>query len=54
MLLADTVRGAANLIVAALVGMVVLVVGETDRIENQVIMERILSRNILSFSVLNS
>ena len=42
MLFADTVAGAADLMVAALVGMVVLVVGEADRIENQVIMDVIL------------
>ena len=39
MLLADTVAGAADLMVAPLVGVVVPVVLETDRIENQVIMD---------------
>ena len=37
MLFADTVTGAADLVVAPLVGVVVLVVGEADRIEYQVV-----------------
>ena len=39
---AQPVAGPAYLVIAALVGMVVLVVGEADRIENQVIMDVIL------------
>ena len=39
MLLADTVAGAADEVVAPLIGVIVLVVLETDRIENQVIMD---------------
>ena len=39
MLFADPVTGAADLMVASLVGMVVPVVLETDRIEDQVIMD---------------
>ena len=39
---AQPVTGPAYLVVAAFVGMVVLVVGEADRIENQVIMNVIL------------
>ena len=39
MLLADTVAGAADLMVAPLIGVVVPMVLETDRIENQVIMD---------------
>lgn len=42
MLFADTVAGAADLMVASLVGVVVPVVLETDRIEDQVIMNMIL------------
>ena len=34
---AQPVTGPAYLVIAALVGMVVLVVGETDRIENQMV-----------------
>ena len=36
MLLADSVAGAADLMVAPLIGVVVPVILETDRIENQV------------------
>ena len=39
---AQSVASSAYLVIAALVGMVVLVVGEADRIENQVIMDVIL------------
>ena len=39
MFFADTVAGAADLVVAPLIGVVVLMVLETDRIENQVIMD---------------
>ena len=39
MLFANAVAGAADLVIAPLVGVVVLVVGEADRIENQVIMD---------------
>ena len=39
MLLAEPVRGAANLIVAALVGMVMLVIRKTDGIPNHMIMD---------------
>lgn len=39
MLFADTVTGATDLVVTPLVGVVVLVVGEADRIEYQVIMD---------------
>ena len=42
MLLADTVAGPADLMIAPLVGVVVLVVGKADRIEDQVIMDVIL------------
>ena len=42
MFFAQPVAGPAYLVIAALVGMVVLVVGEADRIENQVIMDVIL------------
>lgn len=41
MLLADAVAGTAYLMVAPLVGVVVPVVLETDRVENQVIMDMI-------------
>ena len=34
---AQTVAGPAYLVIAALVGMVMLVIGEADRIENQVV-----------------
>ena len=37
MLLADSVAGAADLMVAPLIGVVVPVILETDRIENQVV-----------------
>lgn len=37
MLLADSVAGAADLMVAPLIGVVVPVVLETDRVENQVV-----------------
>src|SRR5699024_5657847 len=39
MLLADSVAGAADLMVAPLIGVVVPVILETDRIENQVVMD---------------
>ena len=39
MLFADTVAGAADLVVTPFIGMVVPVILETDRIENQVIMD---------------
>ena len=39
---AQPVAGPAYLVIAALVGMVMLVIGEADRIENQVIMDVIL------------
>ena len=39
MLFADTVAGAADEVIAPLVGVIVLVVLKTDRIENQVIMD---------------
>jgi hypothetical protein len=42
MLFADTVAGAADLMVAPFVGVVVPVVLKTDRIEDQVIMNMIL------------
>lgn len=42
MFFTQPVAGPAYLVIAALVGMVVLVVGEADRIENQVIMDVIL------------
>ena len=41
MFFADTVAGAADIMVAPLVGMVVLIVGEADRIKNQVVMDMI-------------
>ena len=39
---AQTVPGSAYLVVAAFAGMVVLVVGETDRIENQMVVNMLL------------
>lgn len=45
---AQPITDPAYLMVAALVGVAVLVVGEADRIEDQMIVERILSRIILS------
>ena len=39
MLFADSVAGAADLMVAPLIGVVVPVILETDRIENQVVMD---------------
>lgn len=39
MLFADTVAGAADEVIAALVGMVVLMIRKADRIENQVVMD---------------
>ena len=38
MLFTNTVAGAADVVIAPLVGMVVLVIRETDRIEKQVVM----------------
>ena len=38
---ANAVAGAADIVVAPLVGMVMLVVGETDRIKNQVVMDMV-------------
>ena len=42
MLFTDTVAGTADVVIAPLVGMVVLVIREADRIENQVVMDVIL------------
>ena len=39
MFFADTVAGAADIVITPFVGMVVLIVGEADRIKNQVIMD---------------
>ena len=41
MFFADTVAGAADIVITPFVGMVVLIVGEADRIKNQVIMDMI-------------
>ena len=42
MLLTKTVTGASDVMIAPLVGMIVLVIREADRIENQVVVDMLL------------